>query len=392
VRPQDKGGGRRLDAQFSEQQEQLRASVREFLGSECPMDLVRAQMDDPVGHPEALWKQMAELGWIGLIVDERYGGSGLDEIDLALVLEETGRVLLPGPYVSTAVVGARLLELAGSDDQKARLLPKLAAGELRIALAQIEDAASWGPEGIRLRAEGSADGFRLNGRKLFVQDAACADLLIVAVRTADAADDPSLGITLLLVEATAEGVEQRPIAYNEQTRKLAQIRFDDVQVPAGELLGEPDGAWPVLAEVLDIARAAQAAELCGAAERVLEMSVAYAKQREQFGRPIGTFQALQHRCAEMFVKVEAIRSAAHYAAWSQANGEPDRHTTACLAKAYASEAYTQVAASGIQIHGGLGFTWEQDLHLYFKHAKAAEFAFGTPSHCRELAARALIDV
>lgn len=377
-----------MDVEFSEEQDLLRNSAREFLTRECPISLVREQMEDSRGVAEDLWTQMAELGWLGLIVPEAHGGSGLGPVDLAVLMEEIGRALPPVPFLSTAVIGARALMLGGDAAQQQALLPALARGELRMTLAQQEDNGSWEPHGIQLRARPDGDGFRLDGTKLFVPDAQCADRFIVVARTA--ATGSEADIALFVVDAATPGVEIRAIAYNEQIRKLYEVRFSAAHVPADAQLSAGSSGWAVLEQVHDHAKAALTAELAGAARRVLEMTVEYAKTREQFGQPIGRFQAIQHKCANMLVKTEGVRSAALYASWALGAGEPDAHTSACLAKSYATDAYTEVAAEGIQIHGGLGFTWEQDLHVYFKHAKAAEFALGDATYNRELAARELV--
>ena len=380
-----------MDVQFSEEQESLRDSARTLLERECPMQLVRDQFDDARGFPESLWRSMADLGWMGLRIPEEYGGSGLGAVDLALLLEEMGRALCPGPFVSTAVVGAQAILQGGNEAQRRQWLPPLVSGDLRLALAQVEEDANWGAEGIRLTLEEQGGDLTLSGRKCFVADAPSADLLVVAGRSAADPAHPSRGISLLLVDAHAPGVSIRTLDLVEQSRKVAEISFDDVTVPRESLLGALGEGWPLLERLHDHARVAACAELSGSAEKVLEMSVAYAKTREQFGQPIGRFQALQHKCADMLVASESIRSAAYYAAWALEQPDLDPHTTACLANAFCSEAYVKVAGDGIQIHGGLGFTWEQDLHLYFKHARAAELAFGSPSHQREIAAQVLVD-
>jgi alkylation response protein AidB-like acyl-CoA dehydrogenase len=380
-----------MDVKFSAEQEMLRESARALLEKECPMSLVRAQLEDARGLPEALWQNMADLGWLGLIVPEQYGGGELGMVDLALVMEEMGRVLCPGPFLSTAVVGALAIRLGGSEAQRNDLLPALVRGELRIALAQLEEEADWEPAGVRIQARSEGGEFHLDGRKCFVADAPSADRLLVVVRTGSGSENPAQGISLLLVDADAPGVSIRNVAFVEQTRKLAEVRFDGVRVSADALLGKKDEGWPLLERLHDHARVALCAELSGSAQRVLELSVAYAKTREQFGQPIGRFQAIQHKCADMLVASEGMRSAAYYSAWALDQDEPDGHSSACLAKAHCSEAGVKVTGDGIQIHGGLGFTWEQDLHLYFKHARATELAFGSPALHRELAARVLID-
>lgn len=380
-----------MEVGFSEEQTLLRESARDFLAGECPMSLVRAQMDDARGLPDTLWNAMAALGWCGLIVPEQYGGSGLGLVDLSVVLEEMGRVLCPGPFVSTAVVGATALIHGGSPDQRARWLPELSAGRLRVALAQLEDSASWGADAIRLRAEPRDAHFALNGTKRFVVDAPCAEALLVAARSAEATNASGRdGISVFWVDSNADGVSIRSIPSNEQTRKTAEVVFEDVAVGADRLLGSPGAGWPLLECVHDRARVALTAELAGAAQRVLEQSVDYAKAREQFGQPIGRFQSIQHKCADMLIGVEGTRSAAWYAAWALDQDEPGAATATRLAKAYASDTALAVAGDGIQIHGGLGFTWEQDLHLYYKHAQAMALAYGSPTELRALAADELI--
>jgi alkylation response protein AidB-like acyl-CoA dehydrogenase len=325
-----------MNVGFSEEQQQLRESARAFLSRECPISLVRAQMDHPTGLPEALWREIASLGWLGLLVDPEHGGSGLGLVDLALLLEEAGRSLLPGPFLSTAVVGAVALAQGGTPEQQQTYLPKLADGTLRTALAQLEADASWEFDAIQLPAQPVDAGYRLDGVKHFVNDAASANLLIVAVRvpTAGHADD----LALMLVDPSLPGVSIRPVSFVEQTRKVCEVRFDQVVVPHGNRLGAGISIETVLTRVHDFARVGISAESCGGAQRVLEMSVDYAKTREQFGQPIGSFQALQHKCADMLIQCEGIRSATYYAAWAIDAAERDQHTTSCLAKAYTGDA------------------------------------------------------
>lgn len=378
-----------MELGFTAEQEILRESAREFLTRECPIDEVRKTLDPATRFPEKLWSQIAELGWFGLLIPEQWGGSGLRVIDVAVLQEELGRSLCPVPFLSTAVLGAQALIEAGTSAQRERFLPELAQGKLRVALAQLESEPAWGPSGIQLSALASKDGYRLSGVKAFVPDGTHADLLLVAVRSTPSPDSAESGISLLLVETSQPGVHIRPIAFNEPIRPVAEVTFEDVTVPHADRLGAEGEAWPTLLSLHTHGRVALCAELCGAAEKVLTLSVDYAKNREQFGQPIGRFQAIQHKCADMLVRSEGIRSAAYYAAWALQESEPDRATTACMAKAYSAEAYSAVAEAGIQIHGGLGFTWEQDLHLYFKHAQAALFAWGDRAHNLALAAEPL---
>jgi alkylation response protein AidB-like acyl-CoA dehydrogenase len=377
-----------MDFGFSEEQEMLRQSVREFLDAECPMTYVRRMMEDERGYSEDQWKKMAELGWTGLIVPEAYGGAGLDMVDMVVVLEEMGRVVMPGPFFASVILGGLAIDLGGSEEQKNRHLPGIAAGTVKATLAQVEESGRWDAEGIALPARPSGGGFRLSGVKLFVHDAHNADLLVVPVRTAGAGTE---GITLLLVDGKAGGVSIRVLKTMDQTRKLCEVRFDDVGVGGDAVLGEVGGGWRLLDRLVDRAKVALCAEMCGGAARVLDMSVAYAKVREQFGRPIGSFQAIQHKCANMMVQVESAKSATYYAAWAVANDVAEAHLAACMAKAYCSDAYRTVAAEGIQIHGGIGFTWEHDMHLYFKRAKGSEVTFGDATWNRELVAQVVLD-
>jgi alkylation response protein AidB-like acyl-CoA dehydrogenase len=377
-----------MDFGFSEEQEMLRQSVREFLASECAMTYVRGMMDDDRGYSVDQWRKMAELGWMGLALPEEHGGAGLNMVDLVVVLEEMGRVVMPGPFFTSVVLGAMAIDVGGSAALKKRYLPELAAGRLKATLAQVEESGRWDAEGIALPALRDGGAFRLSGLKLFVHDAHNADLLVVPVRTNGTGTD---GITVVLVDGKAKGVTTRLLKTMDQTRKLCEVRFDDVAVGADAVLGEVDRGWSLLDRIVDRGKVALCAEMCGGAQRVLDMSVEYAKVREQFGKPIGSFQAIQHKCANMLVQVESAKSATYYAAWAVANDVPEAHLAACMAKAYCSDAYRLVSADGIQIHGGIGFTWEHDMHLYFKRAKGSEVTFGDATWNRELVAQVVLD-
>ena len=377
-----------MDFGFSEEQEMLRQSVREFLEAECPMTYVRQMMEDERGFSDDQWRKMAELGWTGLIVPEQYGGAGLNMVDMVVVLEEMGKVVFPGPFLASAILGGIAIDLGGSDAQKQRWLPGLADGSVRATLAQVEESGRWDAQGIQLPAKAAGTGFTLSGTKLFVHDAHNADVLVVPVRTGGAGPD---GITMLLVERKAKGVGVRVLKTMDQTRKLCEVTFDGVTVGPDAVLGTVGAGWALLDRLVDRAKVALCAEMCGGAQKVLEMSVEYAKVREQFGKPIGSFQAIQHKCANMMVQVESAKSATYYAAWAVANDVPEAHLAACMAKAYTSDAYRFVSAEGIQIHGGIGFTWEHDMHLYFKRAKGSEVTFGDATYNRELVAQVVLD-
>ncbi|HTY18074.1 MAG TPA: acyl-CoA dehydrogenase [Myxococcota bacterium] len=371
-----------MDARLSEEQELLRASARDFLARECPMSFVREQIEEPRRLPDALWKRMAELGWLGLCVPEAHGGAGLGLLELAVLLEETGRALLPGPLLSTVALAGAAIELSADEDQRRRHFGAIARGDERAALAWIEEPERWDAGGVHLAARRAGGGLRLSGSKRFVLDAQDADWLVVAARLESG--EPAL----LLVDARARGLAVAPTALLDATRRAATVRLDDVAVPADALVARGEDACR---RVADRAKVALCAEMLGGAQRVLEMSVAFASTREQFGRPIGSFQAIQHRLADMLLAIEGARSATWYAAWAVDAEEPGAHAAACTAKALASDAYVRVTGDGIQIHGGLGFTWEQDLHLYYRRAKVSERLFGDAGWNRELLARARID-
>jgi len=377
-----------MDFGFSEEQEMMRQSARQFLEAECQMSYVRKMMDDEGGFSAEQWKKMADLGWMGLIFPEEYGGSGLTMVDLVVILEEMGRVVMPGPFFASVILGALAIDLGGTAYQKQRYLPDLAAGRTRATLALVEESGRWDVEGIQLAAKKAGTGFTLNGTKLFVHDAHNADVLVVPARTSRRGRD---GTTLFLVDAKQQGVTTTVLKTMDQTRKLCEVTFHNVKVGKDTVLGTVNEGWPLLDRVIDRAKVALCAEMCGGAQRVLEMSVEYAKVREQFGRPIGSFQAIQHKCANMMVQVESAKSATYYAAWAVANDVPEAHLAACMAKAYCSDAYRLVSAEGIQIHGGIGFTWEHDMHLYFKRAKGSEVTFGDATWNRELVAQIVLD-
>jgi alkylation response protein AidB-like acyl-CoA dehydrogenase len=378
-----------MDFGFNEEQEMLRKSARDFLARESPMTYVRRMMEDEVGHSAEVWRKMAELGWMGLILPEKYGGASLDMVDLVVVLEEMGRVVMPGPFFSTVLLGALAVLEGGSEAQKERYLKPIAAGDLKATVATLEPNGRWDADGIEATAVADSSGFVLNGTKLFVPDAHVADLIVVAARSEKGTGEE--GISLFAVDVPKLGVSIRPLKTMDQTRKLCEVQLDKVRVGPDALIGARGGGWPILQRVTDRAKVALCAEMCGGAERVLEMSVAYAKVRVQFDRPIGSFQAIQHKCANMLLLVESAKSATYYAAWAVANDVPEAPLAAAMAKSYTSDAYRVVAGEGIQIHGGIGFTWEHDMHLYFKRAKGSEFTFGDATYNRELVAQ-LIDL
>jgi alkylation response protein AidB-like acyl-CoA dehydrogenase len=348
-------------------------------------------MDDPAGTTDDFWGKLAELGWLGLVYPEAHGGVGLGLVDLTVVLEEMGRVVMPGPFFSTVLLGGLAILHAGSEAQKAAWLPRIAEGEARATLALLEESARWDAAGVTVAAKpGKEGGFVLSGTKLFVPDGHTADLLVVAARTArPTKTDPDHGVSLFLVPADRKGVAATLLPTMDQTRKLAEVTLSRVEVGADALLGPLHQAWPLVAKVLDRAAVALCAEMCGGAQKVLDLCIEYAKVRVAFGKPIGTYQAVKHRCADMLVAVENAKSITYYAAWAADQDAPDAALAASMAKAFVSDAYRKVASDGIQIHGGIGFTWEHDMHLYFKRAKGSEVAFGDATLHRERVAQRL---
>lgn len=364
---------------FSEEQEFLRETARRFLEDKCPSEKTRALMATGEGFDAAMWSEMAGLGWQSMAIPEEYGGAGFGFLETSVLLEEMGRVLLPAPFISTVILGANLVLAAGSEPQKQSVLPAVAEGTMRLALASTEPSGRWDEMGITMEAQADGAGYRLSGTKSFVLDGHTADLLIVAARTEQ-------GVTLFLVPAGSAGIERRVLESMDQTRKLAEVTFTNVSVPVDAVLGPVGGGWPVLESGYRIAAVALAVEAVGGAQKVMEMAVEYAKARIQFGRPIGSFQAIKHKCADMLVGVESAKSAAYYAAWAVSEGNDEVPVVAPLAKSYCTEQFFSAAAENIQIHGGIGFTWEHDAHLYFKRAKSSEILFGDPAFHRSLLA------
>ncbi|MGW2287448.1 acyl-CoA dehydrogenase family protein [Streptomyces phaeochromogenes] len=370
-----------MDLTFSEEQDELRKVVRSFLTRHATEADVRRLAADPSGYDPAVWRRMAtEIGLQGLAVPEKYGGSGFGYVDLGVVFEETGRALLCAPYFATVALAAETLLRCDDEGARGDLLPGIASGETVATLALTEESGRWDEAGIHLTAHEGAGGWRLTGVKTYVLDGHLADLLLVAARA------PS-GVSLFAVEAEAPGLARTPLPTLDQTRKQARVEFTNT--PA-RLLGPEGAAWPVLERALAAASVLLAAEQVGGAAAALDAAVEYAKIREQYGRPIGSFQGIKHKCADMLVEIESARSAAYGGLWAlDAGDEAEIAISAALAQAFCSEAFTKVAGDNIQVHGGIGFTWEHPAHLYLKRAKSSEVLLGTPSYHRELLAARL---
>ena len=368
-----------MDFAFTSDQLLLKNSARAFLDEHCTPATVRLLWEDKRGESEAMWKEMAQLGWLGLALPEAHGGSDLGMVETAILLDELGRASYPGPYLPT-VIAAMAFSAAGSDAQRTRWLPAICAGSARAALALIDGELSSGPEAITTRADKSGAGWTLSGVKPFVAWAHVADLLVVPARGPE-------GVTLYLVDPSSRGITQTPVTGMDLATRWVNVTLDRVPVGADAVLGKPGDGQRLLEAILRAGAVGAAAEMLGAARRCLDMAVEYAKVREQFGQPIGSFQAIRHKCAEMLLEVENSHAAVYYAAWALDAKADDAEIAASVAKAYVSDSARKVCGEAIQVHGGIGFTWEYDLHLYFKHAKALEVQYGDADYHRELIAR-----
>ncbi len=377
-----------MDFSFSESQDELRRAARRFLEVASSEERVRAAMETERGYDTGTWTRISdELAWTALTIPEEYGGLGMSYLDLHPLMEEMGRVLLCAPYLSTICLGANALMLGGAPEQQDRYLPGIASGDLTATLAYGEKNNRMDADGVEASYSRKGTGYVLSGEKTYVLDGHTADVLIIAARAEGTSGIE--GVSLFLVPREAEGVNCSWLPTMDQTRRLASVELNAVLVSSDALLGKEGFGWGLCERTLDLARIALAAEQVGAAEMCLEMSVEYAKVRKQFGRPIGSFQAIKHKCADMLTMIESARSAAFYASALAAEGRADLSEAASSAKAFCSDTFFHCAAETIQIHGGIGFTWEHPAHLYFKRAKASEVLFGAPSFHRERVAQCL---
>ncbi len=366
---------------LSPEQEMLRDAVRGFLAAKAPMGKVRELMETGTGYDPDLWAEMAGMGLPAMHIPEVFGGAGFAPFELGLVLEETGRALTPSPLFGSVVLAANLLLLAGSDEQKQTYLPGIAAGETTATVAIVEESGGWDPSQISTSATSDGDEVILHGTKSYVIDGHTAHTIFVAARNADGS------VGFYAVDGHAGGVERHRLETMDMTRKQATVVLDGVRLPVTARLAA--AGETTLSDLYDLAATMLAFEQTGGAQRCLEMSVEYAKDRMQFGRPIGSFQAIKHKCADMLVAVESAKSAAYHAGWAAGTDADELAIAAPLAKAFCSDAYFQVAADTIQVHGGIGFTWEHDAHLYFKRAKSSQLMFGDPAEWRSQLAERL---
>jgi len=375
-----------MDFSFNEEQEMLRKMARDFLTSECPKSFVKDMEADKTGYSPELWRKITDLGWLGLAIPKRYGGDGGSFLDLVVLLEEMGRACLPGPFFSTVVLGASAIVEAGSEEQKKDILPKVAQGDLLLTLALAEQDAQHNPDSLRVKATAGNDGYVISGSKFFVPDAHVADYMVCVVRTEEGSNKER-GLSLFLIDGNGQGVVCTPL----QTiggDKQYEVVFNKVAVPSQRLLGELGQGWDYIKKVLQEAAVAKCAEMIGGAQQVLEMTTSYAKERVQFERPIGSFQSIQHHCANMATDVDGARLITYQAAWMLSEGLPCTKEIA-MAKAWVSDAYQRVTALGQQVHAGVGFITDHDMPLYFRRAKGAEVAFGDADFHREIVAQEL---
>ncbi len=358
---------------FTEEQQELRNLARRFLAENSTPAQVRELMEKPDGFDEGLWKQMAELGWMGIAIPEEYGGAGYSFVELAVLLEEMGRSLLVAPFLSSAVLATSAILNAATDEQKAEILPRIAEGTIRATLARTEPSGRWDEEGITLEATKDGSDYKLNGSKMFILDGHTSTHLVVVGRLDGE-------IAFFWVDGDADGITKTALETLDLTRKQAKLDFADT--PA-RLLGEA-GAGGALARTLQQGVTALAVESVGGAQWCLDTATEHAKTRVQFGRPIGSFQGVKHKCAEMLIEVEMAKSGAYYASWAAAEDENELPVASSLAKAYCGEAFFHTAATAIQVLGGIGFTWEHDAHLYLRRAKSSEIYLGDGEFHRDL--------
>ena len=377
-----------MDLDLTEEQEMLRSTARYFLTKECPKTLIRELEDDEKGYSPDLWRKMSELGWMGLVLPEEYDGMDMSFMDLIILLQEMGRNVVPGPFFCSVVLGSLPILFAGTDDQKKEFLPKIANGEFIFTMTLIEPNAKYDASGVDTKAVAQGDNFIINGTKLFVENAHIADYMICVTRTKEASTGED-GITLFIVDTKSPGIkcEVMPTIADD---KLCEVVLENVTVPKANMLGELDKSWVYLKKVLQVATVALCADMIGGEQQVLEMTVNYAKERIQFGQPIGSFQTVQHQCADMFIALEASRAITYEAAWKISQGLPCAMEVS-MAKSWVSRSYQQATRQGTQIHGGVSYDLEHDMPLYYKWAKAAEAILGDANFHQQMIARELID-
>jgi alkylation response protein AidB-like acyl-CoA dehydrogenase len=375
-----------MDLDFTEEQDMLRNSARDFLSAECDKAMVRTIEDSEEGYSPEIWRKMAELGWQALMIPEEYDGMGMGLMDLVVIFEEIGRNILPSPFLATVALGTPPIVEAGTEEQKKEILPRVATGEAILTLALTEPSVGYTADCVELKAEAKGDDFVLNGTKLFVEFASASNYMVVVARTGSSGDLED-GITLFLVDSSSPGITIEPFATTGMD-KQCEVVFDNVSVPKANTIGELDKGWPIVIKTLEIATIAKCAEMVGGMQATLDMSVAYAKERVQYGRPIGSFQAMQHMLADMFIRTDTSKNILYEAGWIVSEGLPATEKVA-IAKGWCNEAYKKVTEDGVEVHGAIGTTRDHDMGLYYRRAKAADPTFGGTEDHREVVARSL---
>lgn len=373
-----------MDFELNETQKLFQRSARELFAQECPPSLVREMIEKDRPYSDVVWDKLVEQGWTGLTFSEEDGGLGLSMVEMAIAFEEMGRALVPGAFLSTVALAGSLIERACSAEYRTARLQAISEGRAKATVALLEKGASWNADAVKLTATATANGFKLNGTKLFVSDASVADYIITAARAES-------GLVLAFVDRGAPGVTIKPMPAVDATRLLYAVEFNDVIVGADDVISDNEKARAALEYALNAATLAVSAEMVGGMQLLLEASVEYAKTRKQFGKPIGQFQAVQHHCANMLLMSESARSAVYYAAWLMGNDLEQAPLAVSVAKTYASDSYREVGNLAIQVHGGIGFTWDENIHFYYKRAKASELMFGDATYHRERIARLIVD-
>ncbi|MBI1784685.1 acyl-CoA/acyl-ACP dehydrogenase [Candidatus Sumerlaeota bacterium] len=375
---------------LTDEQRILKDSAAKFCKAEFESEKLRAMIErEPTGLPDELWRKIAEQGWIGTILPEQYGGLGLGVTELGIIMEEMGKALDPGPFFSCAALGGPAIALGGTGAAKSKWLEKIVAGEVKATLALIEKDAQLGAKHVKLKAEKNAEGgYTLNGKKFFVPDLQSADIIVVAARTSKGED----GTTLFIVEKSAPGVSCKDDKLTDMTSRSGLLSLKDVKVGADAIIGGIDSGGKIIEQVLQIANVGIAAASIAASEKILHSTISYTKERYQFGVPIGSFQAVKHPLANLYAEMESARSAYHYAAWAYDAKTTDARPALATARITCVEAYRRATLDCLQAHGGIGFTWELDLHLFLKRAKHYQYFLGVESDYEEVVAREAIGI
>ncbi|MEK6320527.1 MAG: acyl-CoA dehydrogenase family protein [Acidobacteriota bacterium] len=373
-----------MEFELNETQKLFQRSARELFAQECPPTLVREMIEKNAPYSDAVWNKLVEQGWTGLIFSEEDGGLGLGMVELAVAFEEMGRALVPGAFLSTVALAGSLIEKACSPDYRAKRLQAICEGRSKATVALLEESANWNPEAVTMAATPVEGGFKLTGKKLFVSDASVADCIITVARAGSE-------LVIAFVDAATSGVTIKPMPGIDVTRLLCAVEFNDVMVNTEDVMADGGKARAALDYAFDVATLAVSAEMVGGMQLLLEASVEYAKTRKQFGKPIGQFQAVQHHCANMLLMTESARSAVYYAAWLMGNDPAQAPLSVSMAKAYASDGYREVGNLAVQVHGGIGFTWDENIHFYYKRSKASELMFGDATYHRERIAHLVMD-